>query len=163
MVQHLISAATRPMVRRGSGAGVGAATQSGKSRLLISYWSSIDSSGCGGGGVSSSNVNNGQNDSSRRSYSSMASSSSSSSLKNFRFVSYHHNHHLHQQHHPQQQSNNTFKQKQKRFLSSSSKQDFYKTLGVNKGDDKGTIKKAYFKLAKKYHPDTNKVRVAIAS
>jgi molecular chaperone DnaJ len=44
----------------------------------------------------------------------------------------------------------------KRMLSSSSKEDFYKTLGVNKGDDKGTIKKAYFKLAKKYHPDTNK-------
>lgn len=44
----------------------------------------------------------------------------------------------------------------KRMLSSTSKEDFYKTLGVNKGDDKGTIKKAYFKLAKKYHPDTNK-------
>lgn len=45
---------------------------------------------------------------------------------------------------------------QKRMLSS--KADFYKTLGVKKGDDKGTIKKAYFKLAKQYHPDTNKVR-----
>lgn len=44
---------------------------------------------------------------------------------------------------------------QKRMLSSS-KADFYKTLNVNKGDDKGTIKKAYFKLAKMYHPDTNK-------
>ena len=46
---------------------------------------------------------------------------------------------------------------QRRMLSSGAKEDFYKTLGVNKGDDKGTIKKAYFKLAKKHHPDTNKV------
>ena len=38
----------------------------------------------------------------------------------------------------------------------SSKADFYQTLGVPKTADKGTIKKAYFKLAKKYHPDTNK-------
>ena len=38
----------------------------------------------------------------------------------------------------------------------SSKADFYQTLGVPKGADKGTIKKEYFKLAKKYHPDTNK-------
>ena len=47
------------------------------------------------------------------------------------------------------------------MFSSSSKEDFYKILGVKKGDDKGTIKKAYFKLAKKYHPDTNKVRVEL--
>jgi len=39
---------------------------------------------------------------------------------------------------------------------SSSKRDFYDVLGVGKGADKGEIKKAYFKLAKKYHPDTNK-------
>ncbi len=50
---------------------------------------------------------------------------------------------------------------QKKMFSSSSKEDFYKILGVKKGDDKGTIKKAYFKLAKKYHPDTNKVRVEL--
>ena len=38
----------------------------------------------------------------------------------------------------------------------SSKRDFYDTLGVTKSADKGEIKKAYFKLAKMYHPDTNK-------
>ena len=45
-----------------------------------------------------------------------------------------------------------------RQFSSSSKRDFYDILGVGRGADKGEIKKAYFKLAKKYHPDTNKVR-----
>ena len=40
---------------------------------------------------------------------------------------------------------------------SSSKRDFYDVLGIAKGSGKGDIKKAYFKLAKKYHPDTNKV------
>ena len=43
-----------------------------------------------------------------------------------------------------------------RPFSSGTKEDFYKTLGVGKSADKGEIKKAYFKLAKKYHPDTNK-------
>lgn len=45
-----------------------------------------------------------------------------------------------------------------RTFSSSSKRDFYEVLSVGKGADKAEIKKAYFKLAKKYHPDTNKVR-----
>jgi DnaJ-domain-containing protein 1 len=40
----------------------------------------------------------------------------------------------------------------------SSKRDFYQVLGVPKGADKGEIKKAYFKLAKQHHPDTNTVR-----
>lgn len=43
-----------------------------------------------------------------------------------------------------------------RAFSSSSKRDFYEVLSVGKGADKAEIKKAYFKLAKKYHPDTNK-------
>ncbi len=34
-------------------------------------------------------------------------------------------------------------------------QDYYKTLGVERGADAATIKKAYRKLAQKYHPDRN--------
>ncbi|KAK5968843.1 hypothetical protein GCK32_006232 [Trichostrongylus colubriformis] len=40
------------------------------------------------------------------------------------------------------------------------KEDYYKTLGVKKDATAKEIKKAYFQLAKKYHPDVNKTKEA---
>ena len=36
------------------------------------------------------------------------------------------------------------------------KKDYYSVLNVNRGSQQSDIKKAYFKLAKEYHPDVNK-------
>ena len=44
----------------------------------------------------------------------------------------------------------------RRLFSSSRKRDYYEILGLKRDASKADIKKSYFELAKKYHPDVNK-------
>lgn len=63
----------------------------------------------------------------------------------------------------QKQCNNStlygYSSNHRRSFASGKKRDLYDVLGVAKSADKGTLKKAYFQLAKKHHPDTNQVRI----
>lgn len=61
---------------------------------------------------------------------------------------------------PPQGFNTWHSQRSFRSSNITNKKDFYSTLGVGKGASQDEIKKAYFKLAKQYHPDVNKAAEA---
>ena len=57
----------------------------------------------------------------------------------------------------------TFNNSRRNFRASSvslKQRDYYEVLGIQKGASKAEIKKKYFEMAKKYHPDVNKEKGA---
>jgi len=53
-------------------------------------------------------------------------------------------------------ASSTFQHSSQLNTSAVHRKDYYKTLGLDKNASQKDIKKAYFQLAKKYHPDVNK-------
>eukprot|EP01138_Halocafeteria_seosinensis_P005874 gb/GECG01006005.1/.p1 GENE.gb/GECG01006005.1/~~gb/GECG01006005.1/.p1 ORF type:complete len:522 (+),score=69.04 gb/GECG01006005.1/:1-1566(+) len=58
--------------------------------------------------------------------------------------------------HPQQQVLGFHSSSNAMSAAAAGKKDYYEVLGLDRNASKDDIKKAYFKLAKKYHPDINK-------
>ncbi|KAM5440928.1 hypothetical protein MferCBS31731_004067 [Microsporum ferrugineum] len=57
------------------------------------------------------------------------------------------------EHHSHSQEIHTLQQKAQTLLKRSKQKDYYKVLGVDREADEATIKRAYRKLTKQYHPD----------
>ncbi|KMU79789.1 DnaJ and TPR domain -containing protein [Coccidioides immitis RMSCC 3703] len=57
------------------------------------------------------------------------------------------------EHHPDSHAVRSLHQKAQMLLKRSKQKDYYKVLGVDREADDATIKRAYRKLTKQYHPD----------